>query len=166
MFSQSLNTEFEPAYEVYIDKTQKPVEKVVCLRCGRPLTNEKSRLAQIGPKCARRLFYELRTRSYSTKTLKCQKIISTSPIQRQCIPTKQISLYYIQGSVQKPLCKLGILTLSSLDSNTADNHSYYKRSYCLPLFEGITYEVLELLPHLRMFRLQVQNQLLIDISDL
>ena len=65
MATHSPNLDFASVYEIYTDKTQKALEKVVCLRCGRPLTNEKSRLARLGPKCARKLAYETRSRSYS-----------------------------------------------------------------------------------------------------
>lgn len=47
MATQSVNLKFGSAYEFDTDKSYKPLEVVVCLRCGRPLTDEKSRLAHM-----------------------------------------------------------------------------------------------------------------------
>ena len=158
MATHSPNLDFASVYEIYTDKTQKALEKVVCLRCGRPLTNEKSRLARLGPKCARKLAYETRTRSYSAKTLQWYLTKVASLPQNISIPTKHISLYYLHGSSSKPFCKIGTLSLPAMKSNI-DTHSYYcKRSYALPLIEGITYQVFQPLPEPRTFWLHVQDQ--------
>ena len=162
MSFQSLNTEFESAYEVYTDKSQKPLEVVVCLRCGRPLTNEKSRLARLGPKCARKVAYEARTQSYSVKTLQCYPTKVASLPQSVSIPTKHISLYYLPGTSSKPFCKIGTLSLSAIKSNMGTNSYYCKRSYALPLIEGITYQVFQPLPEPRTFWLHVQDQQLCE----
>ena len=110
MLSQSLNSEFDSAYEVYTDKLPKSLEKVVCLRCGRPLTNEKSRLARLGPKCARKVAYEARTHSFSAKTLQYY-ISPVKTSHRDKIPTQDISLYYKYSSSDKPYCKIGTISL-------------------------------------------------------
>ena len=137
---------------------------MVCLRCGRPLTNEKSRLAHLGPKCARKLAYEARSHSYSIKTLNSQKRFKKSWFQEKELPSKHISLYCLPDSLKKPYCKISNLTLPAIDINTGDGHDYWKHSYCLPLLEGIIYEVFEPLPEPRIFWLQVQDKQLSDIS--
>ena len=165
MAIESLIVEIDPTYKTDIDETNKTLEVVLCIRCGRPLTNEKSRLAHIGPKCARKLAYEIRTHSYSTKTLNCQKLLPTICNQEENIPTKYISLHYTQDSSQKPYCKIGVLSLSAIDTNSETSYSNRKRSYCLLLIEGITYQIFEPLPRPRIFLLQVKNQQLIDIGN-
>ena len=165
MSFQSLNTEFDSAYELYTDKLHKPLEVVVCLRCGRPLTNEKSRQAQLGPKCARKLAYETRTRSFSPKTLQhYQSILNTS--HTSSIPTQAISLHYIPHSSHKPYCKIGAVSLVATNTCTTNNYQCQKKVFSLPLFEGTTYEICVCLPQVRVFLLQVQNHHLIDISKL
>ena len=166
MSYKSLNTEFESAYELYSGKLQKPLEIVVCLRCGRPLTNEKSRLARLGPKCARRLAYETRTKSYSAKTLKCSKIIQESSIQRDAIPTQAISLYYSANSSHKPYCKIGTVSLPATDSWATDKYNCRKKVYFLLLFEEVIYEIYVSLPRVKVVLLQVQDQQLRDISTI
>ena len=164
MLSQSLNTDFESIYDVYTNKIQKPIEKVVCLRCGRPLTNEKSRQARLGPKCARKLAYETRTRSFSAKTLQhYNKIQRTS--HGDNIPTKNISLYYTSHSSHKPYCKIGAVSLPITDNCIADTSGYQKKTYSLPLFEGVIYEIGICLPQVRVYLLQVQEQQLRDIIN-
>ena len=167
MLSQSLNPEFASAYEVYTDEKHKLLEKVVCLRCGRPLTNEKSRLARLGPKCARKIAYEMRTQSFSLKTLKHYYQSFFNSQSSNCLPlsAKHLSLYYIPNSRQKPSCKIGTFTLSSLDFAVKGGYKYRKRLFFLPLIEGIVYQIFELLPKPRIFCLQVQNQKLIDVGS-
>ena len=164
MSFQSLNTEFDSAYEIYTDKLQKPLEVVVCLRCGRPLTNEKSRLARLGPKCARKLLYETRAHSYSAKTLHWYLAKAIASPQRASLPTKRIALYYFPGSSSKPFCKIGSLSLQAIESNMDTNHSYCKQFYVLPLIEGLTYQVFQPLPEPRTFWLQVQDRQLCEKS--
>ena len=159
MASQFLETEFDSTYNVYTDQSYKSSEIVLCLRCNRPLTNEKSRLARIGPKCARKLAYESRNHSYSIKTLDCQRLMPPFLLQKDNIPIKQISLYYRCNSFQKPSCKIGSVSLSAKEDDMKDNNgNYKKRSYYLPLLESIIYEIFECLPQPRIIRLQVQNQ--------
>ena len=125
MSSQPLNTTFESACEVYTDKILKSLEKVVCLRCGRPLTNEKSRLARLGPKCARKVAYEARTHSFSSKTLQhYTSLVRTS--HRDKIPTQDISLYYKYSSSDKPYCKIGTVSLLATDNCASNGHNYRK----------------------------------------
>ena len=165
MSSQSLNSEFESAYEIYTDKLQKPLEVVACLRCGRPLTNEKSRLACIGPKCARKLAYEARTRIYSTKTVRSYQTLLKSSAQETVIPTQDITLYYTSSSSTRPYCKIGSVLLPTTDNDTTNEYQYWKRTYALPLLEGAIYEVGVSLPEVRVFVLQVKNQQLRDIGS-
>ena len=165
MSSQSLNSEFESAYEIYTDKLQKPLEVVACLRCGRPLTNEKSRLACIGPKCARKLAYEARTRLYSSKTVRSYQSLLKSSTQETVIPTKDIALYYTSNSSTKPYCKIGSVLLPTTDSCTTNEYHYRKRTYTLPLLEGAIYEVGVSMPEVRVFVLQVKDHQLRDISN-
>ena len=165
MATQSPNLDLASTYEVYTSEVQKALEKVVCLRCGRPLTNEKSRQARLGPKCARRLVYETRTKSYSVKTLQYSKIIQESSTQRDAIPTQAISLYYSVNSSHKPYCKIGTVSLPAADSWTTDRYNCRKKVYSLPLFEGVIYELSICLPQSKVFLLQVQSQQLKDISN-
>ena len=166
MSSELLHLEFESAYEVYADKAQQALEKVVCLRCGRPLTNEKSRLARLGPKCARKLSYETRTGSYSSKTLQCYSASSSQilPSQIHSLPSKYISLYYKLGSSHKPYCKMGTVSLTTSVNTAKDKHGNCKRSFTLPLVENVVYEVFAPLPESRIFHLIVQEQQLVDLS--
>ena len=165
MSSQSLLTEFGSSYGISTNNVHKSLEVVVCLRCGRPLKNEKSRLARLGPKCARKLAYETRTRSFSVKTLKYHKGVLRSLIQVESIPTQDISLYYGSSSPKKPYCKIGAVVLPITDIYIDNSQNYRKITYSLPLFEGIIYEILVPLPQTRIFWLQVQDQQLKDISD-
>ena len=98
------------------------------------------------------------------KTLNSQKRFKKSWFQEKEPPSKHISLYYLPNSLKKPYCKIGILTLSGMDIRIRDGYGYRKRFYCLPLFEGIIYEIFEPLPEPRTFWLQVQNQQLVDTS--
>ena len=163
MLSQSLNPEFDSAYEVYTDKLPKSLEKVVCLRCSRPLTNEKSRQARLGSKCARKLAYETRTRSFSAKTLQHYHSLGRTS-HGDTISTQDISLYYSVTSSTKPYCKIGTVSLPATDSYTTDGHNYRKKTYSLPLLNDVIYEIYVSLPHVRVFLLQVQNQHLKDIT--
>ena len=167
MLVQSLNTEFEPIHEVCTDKLQKVIAFVLCLRCGRPLMNEKSRLARLGPKCARKIAYEMRTQSFSLKTLKHYYQSFFNSQSSNCLPlsAKHLSLYYIPNSRQKPSCKIGTFTLSSLDFAVKGGYKYRNRLFFLPLIECIVYQIFELLPKPRIFCLQVQNQKLIDVGS-
>ena len=162
MAIESLTVDYKPIYETNIGKTVKTLEVVVCLRCGRPLTNEKSRLAHLGPKCARKLAYETRTRSFSAKTLQCHKTVLKSSTQEATIPTQNISLYYNPSSSNKPYCKLGTVLLPATNDCTTTDHDYRKKSYSLPLLEGVIYEMCVCLPQVRVFLLQVQEQQLRD----
>ena len=166
MFVQSLNTEFESLYEVYTSNSQKSFEVVTCLRCSRPLTNEKSKLARLGPKCARKLAYETRTNSYSLKTMKYyqQSGFYSYALNYRSLPTQQLSLYYIPYSSKKPSCKIGTFTVSAVDLAVKDDNPYRKRVYTLPLFEGMVYQIFEVLPEPGKFSLQVQNQRLINVG--
>ena len=165
MAIQSVNLDFESISELYTSETHKPLEKVVCLRCGRPLTNEKSHLAHLGPKCARKLAYETRTLSYSSKTLKCYISSFSHDLSSQThsLPSKQFSLYYKPSSSYKPYCKMGTLSLAASVNKTEDKHGYYKRSFTLPLVEQVVYEIFTPLPEPRIFHVVVQNQQLVDI---
>ena len=160
MSSQSLYAENNSSNGLYINNLHKSLEIVVCLRCGRPLTNEKSRLACLGPTCARKLAYEVRSHSYSFKTLTSQQH-SRAQYGFSCppsLPTQQITLFYNQHSSQKPYCKLGRVSLSATDTKTEDGHGHQKRAYQLPLLEGIIYQIFEPLPQPRVLYLHVQDQ--------
>lgn len=166
MAIESLIIQFGPINEIEMNETQKSLGVVVCLRCSRPLTNEKSRMARLGPKCARKLAYETRAHSYSLKTLKYQQqsLSQYIPLCPSSIPTQQIVLYYTQNSSQKPYCKIGTLALSATDTATDDGYRHRKQLYQLPLLEGIRYQLFEPLPRPRVFYLQVQDQQLKDIT--
>ena len=164
MAAQSVTLDFGSMYESSSGNSLKPLEKVMCLRCGRPLTNEKSRLARLGPKCARKLAYETRTKSYSAKTLQCSKIMQESSTQKDVISTQAISLYYSAHSSHKPYCKIGTISLPVTDNCTTDGYNYRKKTYSLPLLEGVIYELSVCLPQVRRFLLQVQDQQLWDIN--
>ena len=164
MFAQSLNMEYESVYETCIDKTQETLDIVVCLRCGRPLTNEKSRLARLGPKCARKILYETRTGSFSAKTLQHhQSILRTS--QAESIPTQTISLYYDSCSSNRPYCNIGTVSLPATESCTVNTSNYRKKSYSLPLVEKVIFDIGVCLPGVRTLRVQVRDQQLIEISN-
>ena len=165
MSSQSLLTEFGSSYGISTNNVHESLEVVVCLRCGRSLTNEKSRLVRLGPKCARKLAYETRTRSFSVKTLKYHKGVLRSSTQVENIPIQDISFYYVSSSPKKPYCKIGAVILPITDICIDNSQNYRKITYSLPLFEGIIYEISVSLPQARIFWLQVQNQQLKDISN-
>ena len=165
MAIESLIAKFEPAYKVDVDEINKISEVVVCLRCGRPLTNEKSRLARLGRKCARKLAYETRTHSFSPKTLQHQ-ISFVRTFHGDSIPTQDISIYYSSKSSTKPYCKVGTVTLTATDICTSNDNDHRKRTYSLPLFEGVIYEIMVPLPQARIFWLQVRDQQLTDISSM
>ena len=158
MSIESLVADYESIYETPINKTDKPLEVVVCLRCDRPLMNEKSRLARLSPRCARKLAYETRTHSFSPKTLQHhQSILNTS--HTVSVPTQAISLYYNPNLPKKPYCKIGTVLLPATDSCTTDSNNGRKTTHSLPLlFEGVIYEIGICLPQVRMFLLQVQDQ--------
>ena len=135
----------------------------MCLRCGRPLTNEKSRLARLGPKCARKVAYEARTHSFSSKTLQhYTSLVRTS--HRDKILTQDISLYYKYSSSDKPYCKIGTVSLLATDNCASNGHNYRKKTYFLPLIDDVIYEIRICLPQIRVFLLQGQNQQLKDIT--
>ena len=163
MAAQSVNVDFGSIYDSCTADSLKPLEKVVCLRCGRPLTNEKSRQARLGPKCARKLAYETRTRSFSAKTLQHYYLLERTS-HRDFIPTQDIALYYHSSSTDKPYCKIGTIPLLATDNYTLDGHSCRKKTYSLPLLNGVIYEIRICLPQVRVFLLQVQDQQLKDIT--
>ena len=164
MAIESLIAKFEPVYKVDVDEINKISEVVVCLRCNRPLTNEKSRLARLGPRCARKLTYETRTHSFSPKTLQHHiSFVRTS--YGDSIPTQDISLYYNSKSSAKPYCKVGTVTIPATETCTSNGNDHRKRTYSLPLFEEIIYDIWVPLPQARIFWLQVRDQQLTDISS-
>ena len=155
---------FKPVYEVDRDKTDTAFVLVACLRCGRPLTNEKSRSAHLGPRCARKLAYETRTHSFSSKTLQHHTVLVRTSHGDE-VPTQDISLYYSSSSSTKPYCKIGTVILPAIDVCISNSHNYRKITYSFPLFEEVIYEILVPLPQARIFWLQVQDQRLKDVSN-